>query len=549
MISFFKQHNTLSVFLFVLCVNLFFYSGHIGGDAIWNYLTAQSLFTDGNLNLADSMREIEIDQLKDAFTKINNSIEQGANLHNGEFYSIYGLGSIILGVIFYVLGLFMSKLMPFLPEDYFLIFIFSIQNVFIAALTALIYYKLILLFSQERKTALLLTLGLSFGTITITYALKSGFGEPLAGLIVLSSFYVLNLYDRNKNPKLLLLSGFLTGFFVLTKLYTVVLFPAFFIFLLLIIEKKNFKTMSNQLLLFTAGFVIPVAIFFLYNYMRFDNIFEAGYAVHSGEDFKKFTFDIFYAIITVFNIFFSTGKGILLFNPLIILSIFGLRNLFKNHRNQFIFYISALVPYVLFFSAVVNWPSWGAWGSRYFIPLLGILIFPAVFIFENIQESSRRRFVKALYVVIILGIFIQLPSVLMNYSAFERFLEKECPHSYRTRINMPQYSQIIGGYYQLYSGINRIATGESIDFPLILSDNEHIDLAKTENRNDSKISLYLKIVIVRRSLSGYDWFDIWFIHLLSLKSASLLLKITTLFITAFLAFFGVYIYRQITTDT
>jgi|GEM_PF-1734919 len=548
MISFFKRHNTLSVFLFVLCVNLFFFSGHIGGDAIWNYLTAQSLFTDGNVNLADSIKEIKIAELHDSFEKAHEEIRSQKNLY-GKVYSKYGFGSIIVGVVFYGAGFFFLKIFPFLPEDYFLIFTFSLQNVFVVSLLALVFFKLLKLFADERKNVSVLTFGFAFGTILFTYALKSGFGEPLAGLIILSGFYVINLYDRNKKLKYLFLSGFLTGFLLLTKIYTVVLFPAFFIFLCLVIEKKGIKNILLQIFTFLAGFIIPIIIFLAYNFMKFGfgNVFETGYGIEGtgGTFATEFILDVYYSSITLFNIFFSTGKGLFIFNPLIILSFFGIKNLFKNHKKQFVFYIAACVPYILFFSMSPQWPSYGAWGSRYFIPLLGILIFPAVFIFENIPESSGKRFVKALYVVIILGIFIQLPSVLMNYSAFERFLEKECPHSYRSRITMPQYSQIIGGYYQLFSGITRATTGESIEFPLILHEKSAIEKAQSPDRIDSNISFYRWAVVERKSLAGYDWFDLWFIHIYSINLVVLPLKFLTVPVVAFIAFASIFLFRQI----
>ncbi|NVM04398.1 MAG: hypothetical protein HWN67_18890, partial [Candidatus Helarchaeota archaeon] len=182
------RNRSLTIFLFFLSINLFFFSGHFGGDAIWNYYTAESLFLDGNLNLADSAEEKDVKGLKDGFKELSDGIKRDAEIY-GNVYSKYGLGNVLVGTLFYGIGLLFLKVFPFLPRDYFLIFVFALQNIFIVSLSALVFYKLITHFLDDKKISLFLTIGFSFGTIIFPYALKSGFGEPLALLVILSGFY------------------------------------------------------------------------------------------------------------------------------------------------------------------------------------------------------------------------------------------------------------------------------------------------------------------------------------------------------------------------
>jgi len=541
------KNRSLTIFLFFLAINLFFFSGHIGGDALWNYYTAESIVLDGNFNLADSIREIDVKGLKDGFKELSDGIKHDAEIY-GRVYSKYGLGNVLVGTLFYGIGLLFVKVFPFLPKDYFLIFVFALQNVFIVSLSALIFYKLITLFLNDKKISLFLTIGFSFGTIIFPYALKSGFGEPLALLVILLGFYFLVLYNHKRKLMFLFLSGFLTGSCILTKIYTVLVFPAFFIFLFFTIEDKKIKDISTHFFVFLSGFIIPIIMFFIYNYLRFGSVFESGYSVRSNEGTLsgEMVPNLYYFFVTFYNILLSPGRGLLIFNPLIILSFLGLKNLFKNHKKLFVFYITLTLSYLLFFSFSYHWASSVAWGTRYFIPILGILIFPAIFIFENITETAKKKFTKALYIFIIAGMLVQLPSVLMNYSKFEMFLQKECPHYIYTRISLPQYSQIVGGYYQMFSGVHRVITGKSLDFPLILTDTEDIEKLKNEKSKYYLFGSNLGI-IVWKSLSGYDWFDLWFLHLFKLEFATITLKIFAVIIVAFLIFSSISFYKKIRT--
>ena len=539
-----NKHFSLNIFLFYLFVFSIFFSGHIGGDAIYNYLTVESFFTDGDFNLANSLSDKNLGELSESFNTIQDNIIELSKEHD-KVYSIYGIGNILPGILFYGIGILLLKLLPILPHDYFLVFMFSYQNIFILSLLALVLFKLIRNITKNNKTAFLLSIGFSFSTINITYALKSGFGELFAALVILSSFYFLLCYRNGKKLRFLFLSGLFVGSCLLTKLYLILVFPAFFIFLFLIIPRISLKQHLHNILVFLSGFAIPISIFFMYNFLRFNNILETGYEIYTPDPIvsKQLVLNPMYFISTILNIFISPGKGLLIFNPILFVTIIGLKYLYKSYKNIFIFVISIIIPYFLFFSFNSHWASNGVWGTRYFVPILGILFIPIGFLFEKIDDFKIKKYKNIVLTLIIMGIFVQLPSILMNFSAYERFLEKECPHSYYTRIPLPQYSQIFGGYYQLASGINRSLTGESLNFPLIIADID--DLENLTGRSDETLIKYSRGAIIWKSLEGYDWFDLWWIHVFKAEFTNTFLKIFTVFIILLLIFISFSIFKII----
>lgn len=503
--------SKLFVFLFILTVYFLFFSGHVGGDALWNYYTAESIFKDGNFDLGDSLEKKNAGELTGSFNAIAEEIRTLSS-QNQKVYSKHGLGQILIGSLFYGTGLIITKFFSFIPRDFLLVFFFSMQNIFVTALIGAVFFSLLKLLEVDNKKAALITGCLTFGTMLFTYAVKSGFGEPLAALFILLALFMLMKFEHERKFSLLFYAGIFTGSCLLTKLYTVLLFPAFFIYLCYIIYQNHKDRTLRCGGIFIVGFIIPVSLFLLYNYVRFGNVLQTGYSEQGteGTTSTELIFNVYYGIATIQKILLSTGKGVLVFNPMLILSFFGIRKLYVKNKGLFLFYVSACIPYVVFFTFSTHWASFGAWGARYFVLILPVLCLPIIYLIKFSNTPENVNFQKILLITAAVGLFIQLPSTVMNYSAYERFLVKESPHDYYTRIDMPQYSQILGSYYLLFSGINRLATGESLNFPLIMFDKDEIKDMTTQY--NIQFENFRTGAIFWRSLKGFDWFDIWYVQ-------------------------------------
>ena len=533
------NNKTLWVFLFVLSVYLIFFSGHVGGDALWNYYSAESIFEDGNLDLSDSVKEKNVGELTGPFRTIAEKIER-LSKHQNAVYSKYGFAQVIIGTVFYGLGLLVITVFPFLPDDFVLVFCYSLQNVFITALLSTVYYSLLRFLKTEHKDALLLTVGLSFGTILITYAVKSGFGEPLAALLILTSFYYIIRFRQDASSTFLLFSGICSGATILTKFYTVLTYPAIFVLLILIIREnsKKLNDFIKPVMLFMSSFFLPVFLFLLYNFVRYDHVLQTGYDIgfDSVTVSSESYYNIMYGLTTFFKIMISPGKGLLLFNPLLVLFFLGFKKLYDSDRIIFYYFVILCISYMLFFSFSTHWASNGAWGARYFVPIIPLMLVPAALI---LYEKNRIHFFrKSIKFLIIAGITMQVPSALMNFSAFERFLEKESPHSYYTRIDQSHYSQIIGGYYQLISGVNRLITGTSLDYPILIYDDDDIEKVKLQVHTEYRE--LMEGAFIYKSLAGYDWFDLWYIHVFNNKFISSIIKFITFIVLLFTVMSVIY---------
>jgi hypothetical protein len=199
-----------------------------------------------------------------------------------------------------------------------------------------------------------------------------------------------------------------------------------------------------------------------------------------------------------------------LFNPLVVIGLAGIFPLYRANKPLFACYCITITLFIAYFAGTGFWIAGISWGVRYFVPILTVLILPVIFFIKSAIEQQRNGRIRLVAIVIVIGIIIQLPSVLINYSSFDRYLETESGHSIYTRVGLARYSPVLCGYYLVYSGIKRAITGESAKFPFQYSDASTVE--RELSIHPDAIRLFDRI-IVWKSLAGYDRFDIWLANL------------------------------------
>lgn len=198
--------------------------------------------------------------------------------------------------------------------------ILSLGNVFgminyipplIGALTLLLVYIVSYYLTKSRIFSIIsMSLCLAspfFQTQTIDYMSHNS-----ASLFILIS--ILPIFIDKKNTKYYLLTGFFQGMLFNTRPLTFV--ASFFIIIFYLIskyfEEKKLKHTLLKLLFIFLGFLIPLFIFFYYNFLTSNNIFITPYQYHGilnkvgfGNDFKiGYGLLNTFSNLTVFSLFF-----------------------------------------------------------------------------------------------------------------------------------------------------------------------------------------------------------------------------------------------------
>lgn len=217
---------------------------------------------------------------------------------------------------------------------------------------------------------------------------------------LLSGFFALTGYILVKKKKFLL-SGILVGLALATEFPVGILVPvwALLIFLNENTKESLMKRISKPVL-FGLGLIPGFIIVLWYNYHLTGSITKTPYnfEVHQEkQNSQELGFNM-PTLSALWGLVFSTYRGVLYYTPVLLLMLwyffkFGYENTFKNLKNKMTlvgggiknYLLMTIIAYLILYSAYYQWPGGWAFGPRYLIPLVMIVLYEGV-----IFLSSKR---------------------------------------------------------------------------------------------------------------------------------------------------------------
>ena len=171
---------------------------------------------------------------------------------------------------------------------------------------------------------------------------------------------------------------------------------------------KSYKKVISYF--FSTFFVILLLI--IYNASIWGSMFKTGqtyYFSKWGNPAAGFA-----------GMLFSPSQGILIFAPLIILAIFGLRTFYSQNRKEFFLFAGIFIAYFSFWAIRgLDWEG-GAYSNRYVVPLLPLFSIPLGIAYENrlFKKGYRRKLFLALavYSLVINALAAIFPAMFINQS-------------------------------------------------------------------------------------------------------------------------------------
>jgi hypothetical protein len=175
---------------------------------------------------------------------------------------------------------------------------------------------------------------------------------------------------------------------------------------------KNKK--KTALKWFTAG-ALGTAVFLIplggYNYLRFGSVFENGYNIASADMFGGIGAFEGNPLYSVSALFFSPGKSLFLYNPVLLLLPFCFLNFYKKNRSVALATFFAVSANLIFNGFHTTWAGDYAWSSRYQASIIPFLILPLACLFEK-----RSKIVKGISLgIIVISMIIQISSVIYSF--------------------------------------------------------------------------------------------------------------------------------------
>lgn len=385
---------------------------------LFSMLVSVYLLTASGAVISD-VGQLRIEVAKSIIERFDVAIPSGIGIvgADGRDYSWFGIGSVIISLPFYIFG----ALIGAAPAS-----AVSIINQLVAAATATLLYLFICRMGYSKRTSVVISLFFGLGTIQWHYA-KDASDHSLETFFVLLSAYCMYRYVKEDKKLFCILSGGAIGIAFLTRPTSLLIMPS--LFLLRGVNSfdqfnilKQLRSIAQDGKLFFITFFPFVAIACWYNFYRFGNPFETGYALMA----KRLELDFFTATSLfrgLAGFLLSPGKGFFFYSPITVLFFFSIKQFSKKHQGVAACIILTITLYLLFLSKNVYWHGDRAWGPRYLLVITPFLLIPVAAILDSVTWKKRSFVRRGVYILFGVSLGIQMLSISVNLNKYFVYLQ------------------------------------------------------------------------------------------------------------------------------
>ena len=368
----------------------------------------------------------------------------------GPFYSKYGIGQSFAAIPLYVLGLQVARLAPAAVHDETATLVTSTYTSIVTALTAALLCVLALRLGWTRGTALALATLYGVATPAWPYT-TSFFSEPTLALCLLGAVTAVLWTDEVESPIAVLVAGCCLGAAVLTHAAD----SAFYVplFALYLAARSRRDRVAGSLVALAIPILAALVVTAWYDYARFGSIFTTGYGIvgdvhdlHPPHTLQAFWEGVYGPLL-------SPGKGLFLYAPILLLLPWALVRFWRS-SNAAAWLVAGILAVAVLVHAntLIVWLGGWAWGPRFMVPVIPVLILPLGSLLDGAGGALRRL----AWLLGGLGVVIQIPAVLLEKGAYISYLSQGQGRCIWDAENLykwhPSYSPLIGQWGRLFAG-------------------------------------------------------------------------------------------------
>jgi hypothetical protein len=275
----------------------------------------------------------------------------------------------------------------------------ALLNIVLTATTLVLVYAVVLQLGYSNAIGLIVSLLVGF-TTPLWVCAKQDFSEPLQTLLLLVAFWSLIRAKPPVSSRAPFWTGLALALLILTKSTYVILGPTLLVALLWRLRTTTIRSVLIVSLSFGLTAMAGAFLYLAWNYVRFGSPYEFGY--EEGFDTPL--------LVGLYGWFFSSGKSVFLYAPLLILLLWAIPHFARRHSFETITVTTLTVPLVVLNSMYWGWHSDWAWALRYAVPLLPLWLLPIA----TVLESGRKTWRSAVVVLGALGLFVQGLGIAIN---------------------------------------------------------------------------------------------------------------------------------------
>jgi hypothetical protein len=276
----------------------------------------------------------------------------------------------------------------------------------LGALVVWLFFRLCLRHGASPRVARFSAILLALGSTVWVYA-RSPFTEIVQAACFTGFFLALSHLLQKLERRTALAVGIWAGLLLNTKYLYALCLPGALLVVVLAHRKRG-RELLAAVAYAALGFLPGLCMILLYNYLRFGDVTRTGY-VKLGQVMVE------NVLAATWGFLFSPGKSVFLYTPPLVLALLGCVRFWRSQRWSGLAMIATIVPVVLFYGRFPSWSGDWAWGPRYLVFAVPVLLLPCIAFLSGMRWPGRSLAVA----VLVLGLGVQ---ILGNAFYWDHFL-------------------------------------------------------------------------------------------------------------------------------
>jgi len=250
----------------------------------------------------------------------------------------------------------------------------------LGALVAWLFFRLCLRHGASPPVARFAAILLALGSIVWVYA-RYPFSEIVQIACFTGFFLELSQLLQRLDWRTALAVGVWAGLLLNTKYVYALCLPGALVVVVLA-HWKTWRSLLAAIAFAVAGLVPGLLAILLYNHLRFSGVTSTGYGKVSNVMVEN-------VLVSTWGFLFSPGKSIFLYTPPLVLAAFGLPGFWRAQRWTALAMLATIVPMMLFYARFPFWPGDWAWGPRYMVFAVPVLLLPSISFLSTARWPGR----------------------------------------------------------------------------------------------------------------------------------------------------------------
>jgi hypothetical protein len=306
------------------------------------------------------------------------------------------------------------------------------------------------------------TPALAFATTVWVYA-RTPYSEILQAACFIGFFGQVLVTRGRPDWRAAVALGVWAGLLLNAKLVYLLCLPGALAFLAWSLRRDR-RALGRVVVGAGAAMVPLLAMIALYNQARWGSPLDAGYGPREAAPTERLFYGLWGQLL-------SPGKSVFLYSPALVLSLAGFRATRRRCPELLWLILATVVPILLLNAKLMFWSGDYAWGPRYLVFAIPVLMLPAAVLIDELVRAGRgwrRRAQVALTVAVVgVGVFVQLMGNAFFWDHYIR-IQREATHRWLGVPNtagtpFPDFGGVCGACFEDMHGMQWLPPFQPIE--------------------------------------------------------------------------------------